>query len=120
LVKAQSLVGLKKSKEAETLVGPVLRATPAEDAAARSATYNTLGDCLRAANCPKDALLAYLHTDLLFRKDRQEHSRALFQIEKLFRQLKQEARADAFAERLRQKYPTQSMGLREYFELSGL
>ena len=105
LAKARSLVGLKKHKEAETLVRQVIQATPAEDAAAQSAAYNTLGDCLRAANRPKDALLAYLHTDLLYSKDRQEHPRALFQIEKLFRQLKQDGRADEFAQRLRQEYP---------------
>jgi tetratricopeptide (TPR) repeat protein len=105
LVKVQDLVGLKKYKEAETLVRKVIQDTPAEDAVAQSALYNTLGDCLRAANRPKDALLAYLHTDLLYSKDRQEHSRALFQIEKLFRQLKQESRADEFAQRLRQEYP---------------
>ena len=105
LAKARSLVGLKKHKEAETLVRQVIQATPAEDATAQSAAYNTLGDCLRAANRPKDALLAYLHTDLLYSKDRQEHPRALFQIEKLFRQLKQDGRADEFAHRLRQEYP---------------
>ena len=67
--------------------------------------YNALGDCLRAANRPKDALLAYLHTDLLYSKDRQEHPRALFQIEKLFRLLKQDGRANEYAQRLRQEYP---------------
>ena len=105
LAKAESLVGLKKFKEAEALVRQVIQAAPAEDVAAQAAAYNTLGDCLRAANRPKDALLAYLHTDLLYSKDKEEHPRALFQIEKLFRQLKQDGRADEYAQRLRQEYP---------------
>jgi tetratricopeptide (TPR) repeat protein len=105
LARAESLVGLKKFKEAEELVRQVIQATPPEEVAAQSAAYNTLGDCLRAANRPKDALLAYLHTDLLYGKDKQEHPRALFQIEKLFRQLKQDGRADEYAQRLRQEYP---------------
>src|SRR5262249_13710381 len=105
LAKAESLVGLKKYKEAEELVRQVIQAAPPEDVAAQSAAYNTLGDCLRAANRPKEALLAYLHTDLLYGKDKQEHPRALFQIEKLFRLLKQDGRADDYAQRLRQEYP---------------
>jgi TolA-binding protein len=105
LARAESLVGLKKFKEAEDVVRQVIQATPPEDVAAQSAAYNTLGDCLRAANRPKDALLAYLHTDLLYGKDKQEHPRALFQIEKLFRLLKQDGRADEYAQRLRQEYP---------------
>ena len=106
LAKAESLAGMKKFKEAEALVragdpgepgrGRRLRRPPA---------YNTLGDCLRAANRPKDALIAYLHTDLLYSKDKEEHPRALHRIERLFRQLKQDGRADEYAQRLRQEYP---------------
>ncbi len=105
LAKGESLVGLKKYKEAEALVRQVIAAAPAEDVPAQAAAYNALGDCLRAANRPKDALLAYLHTDLLYSKDKQEHPRALFQIEKLFRTLKQDGRADEYAQKLRQEYP---------------
>ncbi len=105
LAKAESLVGMKKYKEAEGLVRQVIAAAPAEDVAAQSAACNTLGDCLRADNRPKEALLAYLHTDLLYSKDKQEHPRALFHIEKLFRLLKQDGRADEYAQRLRQEYP---------------
>jgi tetratricopeptide (TPR) repeat protein len=105
LAKAECLVSLKKYTEAETLVRQVIQSAPPEDVSTQSAAYNALGDCLRAANRPKEALLAYLHTDLLYGKDRQEHPRALFQIEKLFRFLKQDGRADEYAQRLRQEYP---------------
>ncbi|WP_250846754.1 tetratricopeptide repeat protein [Aquisphaera insulae] len=105
LAKAESLAAAKKYQEAEALVRQVILANPAEDVAAQSSAYNTLGDCLREANRPKDALLAYLHTDLLYGKDRIEHPRALFQIAKLFRVLKQDGRADEYAQRLRTEYP---------------
>jgi TolA-binding protein len=108
LSKAESLAGLKKYKEAEALVREVIKANPAEDAAAQAPAYNTLGDCLRAAEKPKDALLAYLHTDLLYSKDKEEHPRALYQIAAMFRALKQDGRADEFAQRLRQEYPRSS------------
>ena len=105
LAKAQSLAGDKKYKDAEALVRQVIAAAPAEDYIAQSSAYNTLGDCLRAADRPRDAVLAYLHTDLLYAKDKQEHPRALFQLERLFRRLGNTARADEFAERLKKEYP---------------
>jgi tetratricopeptide (TPR) repeat protein len=105
LAKAENLAGMKQFKEAETLVRQVIQGNPPEDAAAQAPAYNTLGDCLRAANRPKDALIAYLHTDLLYSKDKEEHPRALHQIATLFRQLKQDGRADEFVKRLKDEYP---------------
>ena len=75
LAKAESLVALKKFAEAEALVRGVIAGAPAEDATTEALAHNTLGDCLLAANRPKDALYAYLHTDLLFFKDKEEHPR---------------------------------------------
>lgn len=105
LARAQSLAGLKKFAEAEAEVRGVIKAVPAEDAAAQSAAYNTLGDCLRAAGKPKDALLAYLHTDLLYSKDKEQHPRALAQIAQLWRELKRDDRADEVWQRLKDAYP---------------
>jgi tetratricopeptide (TPR) repeat protein len=105
LAKAESLAASKRFKDAEELVRQVIQANPPEDAASQAPAYNTLGDCLRAANRPKEALIAYLHTDMLYNKDKEEHPRALHAISTVFRQLKQDARADEFAQRLRQEYP---------------
>jgi tetratricopeptide (TPR) repeat protein len=105
LAKAESLAATKDFTKAETLLREVIQATPPEDAAGQAPAYNTLGDCLRAANRPKDALLAYLHTDIFYSKDKEEHPRALHQIVLLFRQLKQDGRADDFAQRLKLEYP---------------
>jgi len=108
LAKAESLAGLKKFDEAEKLVREVIQANPPENAAVQAPAYNTLGDCLREANRPKDALIAYLHTDLLYAKNKEEHPRALFQISQLFRRLKQDSRADEVWERLKHDYPRSS------------
>ena len=113
LAKAESLAGLKEFTKAETLLREVIKATPPEDAAGQAPAYNTLGDCLRAANRPKDALLAYLHTDLLYSKDKEEHPRALHQISLIFRQLKQDGRADEFAQPLENRIPSQPLGNRQ-------
>jgi len=105
LAKAEALAGLKKYAEAEAEARAVTKAVPAEDVAAQSAAYNTLGDCLRAAGKPKDALIAYLHTDVLYSKDKGQHPRALAAISQLWRELKNEGRADEVLQRLRQEYP---------------
>jgi tetratricopeptide (TPR) repeat protein len=110
LAKAENLAALQKYKEAEALLREAIAASPAEDAVAQAAAYNTLGDCFRAANRPKDALIAYLHTDLLYAKNKEEHPRALYQIQATFRQLKQDGRADEFAQRLKQEYPRSPWG----------
>jgi tetratricopeptide (TPR) repeat protein len=116
LAKAESLAGLKQFKEAEGLLREVIQASPPEDASAQAPAYNTLGDCLRAANRPKDALVAYLHTDLLYSKDKEEHPRALHQIAELFRELKQDGRASEFAQRLKQEYPRSPWATRKSAE----
>ncbi len=105
LAKAESLAGLKKYGEAEADLRAAIKSLPPEDVAAQSAAYNTLGDCLRAAGRPKDALLAYLHTDILYSKDKEQHPRALAQIAVIWRELKRDDRADEVQQRLKQEYP---------------
>jgi TolA-binding protein len=106
LARAESLVALKQYGEAETEVSAVIKALPREDYQGMSAAYNTLGDCLRAAGKPKDALMAYLKTDILFFKDKEQHPRALAQITQLWRALKQDTRADEYFQKLKQEYPS--------------
>lgn len=107
IAKAEALVGQKKFGDAETLIKGVIKASPAEDAAAQAAAHNTLGDCLKAAGRPKEALWAYLQTDLLFSKDKEEHARALAQLAQLWRdpQLNRPDRSEETIERLKQEYP---------------
>ena len=105
LAKAESLAALKRFDEARKALEAVIQATPGEDYAAQSAAYNTLGDCLRAAGKPKEALYAYLHTDVLYAKDKEQHPKALAQIVQLWRILKREDRAEETLDRLKQEYP---------------
>ena len=105
LAKAEALASQKKYDDAEKLAREAIAAAGTEDAEAQAAAYNTLGDTLRAAGKPKDALLAYLHTDLLYAKDRDEHARALSQIAALWRELKRDDRADEALDRLKHEYP---------------
>ena len=110
LAKAESLVILKKFADGESLLKGVIKNSGPEDAATQAAAHNALGDCLRAAGRPKEALYAYLHTDLLFSKEKGEHARALAQISQLWRdpQLNRADRAEEVLERLKQEYPRSS------------
>ncbi|MBX6313681.1 MAG: tetratricopeptide repeat protein [Isosphaeraceae bacterium] len=105
LAKAKALAGQKKFEDAEKTVREVIQDAPPEAAEIQAVAYNTLGDCLRAAGRPKDALFAYLKTDLLFDKDKEQHARAMAEIIQLWRLLKRDDRADEYQERLRQLYP---------------
>jgi tetratricopeptide (TPR) repeat protein len=105
LAKAECLAGLKKFDEAEATVRAVIKAAPAEDAEVQALAHNTLGDCLRAAGRRKDALFAYLQTDILYDKDKEQRARALAQIVQLWRELNRPDRADEALERLKQDYP---------------
>ena len=105
LARAESLAGLKKFDEAEAAAQAVIDEAGPEDAAVQAPAHNTLGDCLRAANKPKDALLAYLRTDILYPSIKDEHARALAAIAQLWRDLNRADRADEALARLKQDYP---------------
>ena len=105
LARAESLVSLKKFADAEQSVRQVIKDLPTESADLQAQAANTLGDCLRAASKPKDALKAYLRTDILFDKNKEEHARALSQIAQVWRELKRDDRADEAMDRLKQQYP---------------
>jgi hypothetical protein len=105
LAKAESLAALKRPDDAEALVREVIVEAPAEDDLVQAVAYNTLGDCMLAAGRPKDALLAYLKTDILYSDAKDEHARALAKIRDIWLALKQDQRSAEVAERLRGLYP---------------
>lgn len=105
LAKAESLAGLNKFDDAIAAVQEVIKESPPEAYEVQAVAHNTLGDCYRAARRPKDALLAYLKTDILYDKDKEQHPKALAMIEQIFRELKVDVRADEVHERLKQLYP---------------
>lgn len=105
LAKAEVLVAQKQYEPALAAVQEVIKESPPEAYEIQALAHNTLGDCYRAAGRPKDALTAYLQTDILFDKDKEQHAKALAMIEQLFREIKADARADENRDRLKQLYP---------------
>lgn len=55
--------------------------------------YNALGNCYLQAKQPQDALLAFLHVDLLFNQDPDAHAEALYHLSSLWRELNHAERA---------------------------
>jgi tetratricopeptide (TPR) repeat protein len=69
-------------------------------------TYNALGACHRLANQPKDAVLAYLHVDLLFYQSPDDHAEALYHLSNLWNQTNKPDRATAARSLLKSRYPS--------------
>ncbi len=78
----------------------------ADDSRLQAEAYLRQGDCYRAQNKEQDAVLAYLHVDVLFSAEKSQHAEALFQLTKLFTKLAQPARASEHREKLEGEYPT--------------
>lgn len=66
--------------------------------------YNALGRCYLKQNKPKDAVLALLHTDLLFYQDPDAHAEALYYLSRLWGELNKSDRALAARNTLRERY----------------
>lgn len=105
LTRADVLAGNGQYAEAESAARAVIDAADPEAAEIQALAHNTLGDCLRAAGRPRDALYAFLHTDILYDTDKEQHARALAAIAGLWRDLGQDNRADEVLGRLKQLYP---------------
>ncbi len=66
--------------------------------------YNVLGDCHRVAKQPKDALMAYLHVDVLFYAEPEIHAESLHWIAQLWDQAGKSDRAAAARNLLVSRY----------------
>ena len=66
---------------------------PQQNPALFGRAYNSLGRCYLKSNKPKDALLAYLHVDVLFYQDPETHAEALYYLTKLWTDVKKSERA---------------------------
>ena len=106
LNKARIVLGKNQVDEALALLDEVLAKCQADDSRLQAEAYLRQGDCYRAQNKEQDAVLAYLHVDVLFSAEKSQHAEALFQLTKLFTKLAQPARASEHREKLEGEYPT--------------
>jgi tetratricopeptide (TPR) repeat protein len=66
--------------------------------------YNALGTALRKAHKPQEALLAFLHVDLLYNSNSETHAEALANLEQLFTELHKPEHAKRIRTTLDQRY----------------
>lgn len=104
LGKAVCLAGQGKPADGITLAQEVIATADPQrgDIAARA--YNALGACYRKADRPKDALLAYLHVDVLYPSESLAHAEALKNLAELWPQVGNAQRAAEAHELLRTRY----------------
>ena len=105
LGKAASLAASGKNPEAIQLVNQVIAKGEAEDVDLHARAYNVLGNCYLATNQKKDALLAFLHVELLYPTASEQHAEALYQLSTLWSQVEKTDRAAKAREELLGKYP---------------
>jgi tetratricopeptide (TPR) repeat protein len=80
--KAVCLAETGKAEVGIASLEEVINKADTQDAALLSRTYNALGRCYLKANKPKEAVLAFLHTDLLYSAEAEAHAEALYFLSK--------------------------------------
>jgi tetratricopeptide (TPR) repeat protein len=104
LGKAISLAETGKLDAAVGMVEQVILESDPEQKELHARAYNALGNCYQRAGKPKDALLAFLHVDVLYSSEPEAHAEALANLVPLWQAVGQDARAREARQTLQQKY----------------
>ena len=105
LGKAAALRGQNQPAEATKVLDEVIDQAAAENTETLAEAYNLKGDSLQAEGKVKEALLAYLHVDVLFPGETSEHAKALYNIAQLWEKENRLDRAGDARAKLRDLYP---------------
>lgn len=102
--KARALAETGRTDEAIGILQEIIKVVRAEDISLQAQAYNALGLAYQRAGKLKEAVLAYLHVDLLYSLVPSEHVEALENLVALFARLGQRERAEEAAKVLRDRY----------------
>lgn len=105
LGKAACLHKTSKNQEAVKVLEGVIENAGKTDSRTMAGAYVLQGDCFQALNQKKDALLAYLHVDVLFENEVEYHPRALYHLSKLWVDVGKGDRAGVARQKLDTLYP---------------
>lgn len=104
--KAACLAVSGKAKQGVALIEELIsKNDPKSDKILFAQAYNALGACYLELKQPKEALMAYLHTDLLYDIDSEAHAEALYHLGKLWSEADKANRSRQASNRLRSRYP---------------
>jgi tetratricopeptide (TPR) repeat protein len=104
LGKAVSLAQTEHADDAVRMIEEVIQNADPEQKELQARAYNALGNCYEKAGKSKDALLAYLHVDVLYSTVPDAHAEALEHLIPLWQSIGEEARAREARQMLNDKY----------------
>jgi tetratricopeptide (TPR) repeat protein len=105
LGKASALAGGGKTEDAVKQVEEIIDKADPENQELHARAYVILGNCYKAANKKKEALLAFLHVDLLYPRFPEQHAEALANLATLWTDVNKADRAAQARNALKEKYP---------------
>ena len=103
--KARCLAETGSPGDGVKMIEQIIADNDASDAVLFGRAYNAQGDCLRKLEKTKDALMAYLHVDVLFYSDPDVHAESLYHLSKLWSDIGKSDRAVAARNLLDERYP---------------
>ena len=98
------MAALKKPDEAIAIVEEIIQKGDPEDAPLMARAYNVLGNAQRQAGRVKEALLAFLHVDILYSSVPDAHAEALSNLAELWQQVHKTDRANRARQTLEELY----------------
>lgn len=106
LGKAVSLADTAKVDEAVGIIEKIIENSDPQQKELQARAYNALGNCYEKGKKDKDALMAFLHVDVLYNTVPDSHAEALSHLVPLWKAVGQEERSREAREQLQQKYAT--------------
>jgi tetratricopeptide (TPR) repeat protein len=94
-----------KQKEAIKILDNVIKTTSSQQSPLLAEAYLRKGDCFRELGESKEALIAYLHIDVLFPKEPAIHAEALYHLSTLWGKVQKPERGVEARAVLQQQYP---------------
>ena len=105
LGQATCLQQQKQLAEAVGVLEKIDEQAPPEERRLRAETYVRKGDCLRLMGKTKEAVLAYLHIEVLFSGEKALHAESLYQLSQLWVIVEEPGKAAATSAKLQADYP---------------
>lgn len=105
LGKARSLLQQNKNEEALPVIEEVISKSPANDTAVQAEAYVLQGNALQSLNRNKEAVIAYLHVDILFPRESGFHAEALYHMSRLWKLVQAPERGLDAEAKLTSAYP---------------
>ncbi len=90
--------------QAVTSIESIIQSTDPQEKELHARAYNALGNCYEKAGKTKDALLAFLHVDVLYNTVPEAHAEALAHMVPLWEAIGQQERARESREQLQERY----------------